>query len=76
VYAIGFERRKFPVVTGFQELNYIQQTGIIAPGLFGFGIAFPEVKSNPLGIPEHRVGLAKFMDYLHRVMPLWLKYGT
>lgn len=76
IYAIGFERRKLPIVEGFPELQYINQTGIIAPGLFGFGIAFPEAKMNHLGIIEHRVGLAKFMEYLHRVMPVWFRYGT
>lgn len=76
IYAVGFERRKLPIVEGLQELNYINQAGIIAPGLFGFGIAFPEGKMNHLGIHENRVGLSKFMDYLHRVMPIWLKYST
>lgn len=74
VYAVGFNRRALPVVDTVGHLSYIEECGIIAPGLFGVGIAFPEGKYNPLGIYEYRVGLWKFMDYLQRVMPIWLKY--
>lgn len=74
VYTVGFERRLLPVIQDMGPLKYIEQCGIIAPGLFGFGIAFPEAKCNPVGILEYRVGLWKFMTYLQRVMPMWLKY--
>lgn len=74
VYAIGFERRLLPTIHGGGPLSYIEECGIIAPGLFGIGIAFPEAKWNPFGLLEHRVGLAKFMDYLERILPVWLKY--
>lgn len=77
IYAVGFERRLLPKVQGLAEnLPCIDQIGIIAPGLFGVGIAFPEKLANRFGIVEHRVGLWKFMDYLQRVMPIWLKYGV
>jgi hypothetical protein len=75
IYAVGFERRTIPI-ENMAHLNYIEQCGIIAPGLFGIGIAFPEAKYNPLGMLEYRVGLWKFMDYLHRVLPIWLNYST
>ncbi len=75
IYAVGFTRRHLPVVDGVGHLEYIKECGIIAPGLFGIGIAFPEAKYNPLGIHEHRVGLWKFMDYLQRVLPIWLQYS-
>ncbi|HVX00396.1 MAG TPA: FAD-dependent oxidoreductase, partial [Candidatus Babeliaceae bacterium] len=42
IYAIGFKRRTLPIIEGLGHLTYIEQTGIIAPGLFGLGIAFPE----------------------------------
>jgi hypothetical protein len=74
VYAVGFERRILPIIENIEHIQYVEECGIIAPGLFGFGIAFPEAKTNPLGIIEHRVGLWKFMDYLNRVMPVWLAY--
>ncbi len=76
VYAVGFQRRTLPVIENMSHVSYIEECGIIAPGLFGVGIAFPEGKYNPLGIYEYRVGLWKFMDYLQRMMPIWLKYSV
>lgn len=76
IYAVGFERRTRPTIEGFDHIDYVPQSGVIAPGLFGLGIAFPEGKFNRLGTLEYRVGLWKFMDYLQRIMPIWLKYLT
>ena len=74
IYAVGFERRTLPTIEGIGHVTYIEQCGIIAPGLFGLGIAFPEAKYNPFGMLEYRVGLWKFMDYLQNVLPVWLQY--
>lgn len=74
VYAVGFERRQTLTVGGLPALSYDRRSGIIAPGLFGFGIAFPESYITPLGNVAHRVGLWKFLDYLNRIMPIWLNY--
>jgi hypothetical protein len=76
VYTVGFERRKLPETPQWGPLDYNQQNGIIAPGLFGLGIAFPEYAEDPYGYGQYRVGLKKFMDYLNSVLPLWIKYGT
>lgn len=76
IYAVGFERRLLPHVEGFAELHYQPQSGIIAPGLFGVGLAFPEAKLNPLGMLEHRVGLWKFIEYLDYILPMWMKYSN
>jgi len=75
VYATGFQKRLVPV-EGMRRLEYNAGSGIIAPGLFGFGIAFPEAKMDRFGTIEHRVGLWKFMEYINSVMPVWLQYGT
>jgi cation diffusion facilitator CzcD-associated flavoprotein CzcO len=75
VYTVGFERRGLPRIPQWDSVDYDPTNGIIAPGLFGFGIAFPESHTNPLGLTEHRVGLYKFMQYLDTVLPLWLRYG-
>ena len=75
VYAVGFQRRHIPM-RDFGVLDYDPRTGIIAPGLFGFGIGFPEEKENPFGFKESRVGLWKFMEYIREVMPVWLNYST
>jgi hypothetical protein len=76
VYTVGFDRRKLPATPQWGQLDYNQQNGIIAPGLFGLGIAFPQYAQDPYGYGQHRVGLKKFMDYLNSVLPLWMKYGT
>jgi cation diffusion facilitator CzcD-associated flavoprotein CzcO len=75
VYTVGFERRKLPETPQWGQLEYNQQNGILAPGLFGLGTAFPEYAEDPYGFGQHRVGLQKFMDYLNSVLPLWLVYG-
>lgn len=76
VYTVGFERRKLPATPQWGELDYNRINGIIAPGLFGLGIAFPEYAEDPYGYGQFRVGLKKFMDYLDAVLPLWMVYGT
>jgi hypothetical protein len=55
-------------------LGYNPNNGIIASGLFGVGIAFPQYAQDRYGDGEYRVGLKKFMDYLHCVLPVWLRY--
>lgn len=76
VYTVGFDRRELPATPQWGPLEYNQQNGIIAPGLFGLGIAFPEYAEDPYGYGQYRVGLKKFMDYLNCVLPLWTVYGT
>lgn len=76
VYTVGFQRRRLPETPQWGRLDYNQQNGIIAPGLFGLGIAFPEYAEDPYGYGQYRVGLKKFMDYLNSVLPLWMAYGT
>ncbi len=58
------------------QLEYNAKSGIVAPGLFGVGIAFPEETTDRFGNVEFSVGLWKFMTYLERVVPVWFKYGN
>ena len=76
VYTVGFEPRKLPETPQWGPLRYNRMNGILAPGLFGLGIAFPEYAKDPYGYGQYRVGLKKFMDYLDAVLPLWMVYGT
>ncbi|OBG59021.1 FAD/NAD(P)-binding protein [Mycobacterium sp. E3339] len=76
VYTVGFERRQLPETPQWGPLEYNRMNGIMAPGLFGLGIAFPEYAEDPYGYGQYRVGLKKFMDYLDAVLPLWMVYGT
>ncbi len=74
IYATGFSARKIKVAE-LADLKHNVTNGIIAPGLFGFGIAFPEHVVDPFGYKEVNVGMWKFMAYINRVLPLWLRYG-
>lgn len=74
IYAVGFQQRHIPV-TGVSLAHYDISNGIIAPGLFGLGIAFPVVVTDPFGRPEANVGLWKFLKNLRRTLPLWERYG-
>jgi cation diffusion facilitator CzcD-associated flavoprotein CzcO len=74
VYTVGFERRALPETKQWGQLDYNPTNGILAPGLFGLGIAFPERAADRHGYVEYRVGLKKFMDHLDEVLPLWLRY--
>lgn len=75
VYTIGFSKRTPPSSPQFPELKYNDRNGIIAPGLFGLGIAYPEKVEDPFGNEEYSVGLWKFMVYLNKILPLWMKYA-
>ncbi|MCB0406668.1 MAG: NAD(P)-binding domain-containing protein [Bdellovibrionales bacterium] len=75
VYTIGFERRALPKVHQMGPLTHNEYNGIIAPGLFGLGIGFPQRVEDCYGNVEYNVGLWKFMLYLDKVLPLWTRYG-
>ncbi|CEG57138.1 FAD-dependent oxidoreductase [Legionella fallonii] len=76
IYAVGFEKRQNMVIGDYETAKYNPHVGIIGPGLFGLGIAYPEEKADPLGSVEMQVGLWKFMVYLNKIMPVWFKYHT
>jgi hypothetical protein len=76
IYAIGFDSRREPIVDGMTQLNHDPRTGIIGPGLFGCGFAFPEIAADEFGELVPRVGLIRFARYLARVVPLWRAYSA
>lgn len=73
VYATGFQRRRLRI-DDILDPEYDTRNGIIAPGVFGIGIAYPELVTDPYGHQEFHVGLFKFKNYLERVFPLWERY--
>lgn len=75
ISAVGFEPRSDIVIDGVNLQDYHPYTGIIAPGLFGLGIAYPELKVTPLGERDYQVGLWKFTNYINQVLPIWLTYS-
>lgn len=76
VYTVGLQRRQLPETPQWGRLDYNADNGILAPGLFGVGIAFPARAVDRYGYVEYRVGLKKFMDHLDDVLPLWTRYST
>lgn len=73
IYAIGFERRHIPIAGLPSNYGYDIKTGEIAPGIFGLGIAFPEIMPYELGQREYRVSaIWPFMKRLKKVLPYWL----
>ncbi|MDR3550348.1 MAG: FAD-dependent oxidoreductase [Candidatus Babeliales bacterium] len=72
IYATGYERSPLPAINDTTPItDYDGKTGIIAPRLFGIGLAFPEFKTDD-GYPRHIVGLNCFMDYALRLVPQWV----
>lgn len=78
IYAVGFERNELPLITNNPQCysSYDSSSGIIAPRLFGIGIAFPEQVYDTNGKPQLGIGLNDFIEYAQRVMPLWMKRST
>ncbi len=75
IYAIGFNPTHLRIST-IPEHEYDPLTGIIGPGMFGVGMAYPELYTGRYGHQEYRVGMWKFMDYLNKIMPIWLEYAN
>lgn len=83
VQAIGYKRNEIPDLEKNGKpilLTYDNTTGGFADekgekveGLYAAGIAWPERVVDPEGNVEHAVGLWKFMSYLQRVVPAWVK---
>ncbi len=73
IYAIGFNRRHIPIEGLPANYSYDKQTGEIAPGIFGIGIAFPETMPYELGQIEYKVSaIWPFMKRLENILPIWL----
>jgi hypothetical protein len=71
VYGVGFEPRGI-TVPGVDTLRYDESTGVIAPGLFGCGFAYPPKVVDRAGNTEYDVGIWKFMCHLDRAVPIWM----
>lgn len=73
ISAIGFERRHIPIAGLPENYGYDLTTGEIAPGIFGLGIAFPEIIPYEFGEKDYRLSaIWPFMKRLKKVLPYWL----
>lgn len=74
IYAIGYERNPLPAINGTEPIMaYDTHSGVIAPRLFGIGIAFPEVRPTPIHTNQLCIGLDCFMEYAQKQVPFWMK---
>lgn len=82
VQAVGFTRDPLPQLAKNGEpltMEFDHESGkfhergdgLVIPGLYGAGIAFPERVVDPYGNVEYAVGFFKFMKFLKRVCPSW-----
>ncbi|KAK8250763.1 pyridine nucleotide-disulfide oxidoreductase-domain-containing protein [Phyllosticta capitalensis] len=58
-----------PLSGRFSADDYME----FVPGLFGAGIAYPERVTDPYGNVEYAVGFWKFMRFLKRAVPEWVR---
>ena len=72
VYAVGFHQRKIKT-SHVDVAHYDKNTGILMPGLYGLGIAYPSEIVNHLGEVEQHVGLWKFANHLEKIFSIWLQ---
>lgn len=73
VYGVGYDRDDIPTDNPDIYNAFDYETGIIAPGLFGMGIAFPGKGLAASGKLVPQVGLPSFMKQGLRVIPQWIK---
>ena len=73
IYAVGFVRREIKIEGLPHDFLYDSQTGVIAPGVYGLGIAFPETIPYTMGRLTYNVSaIWPFVKYLKRIFPAWL----
>jgi len=82
IQAIGFRRDPLPTLTrdgaplhdviyDHKKGGFSDREGRTLPRLYGAGIAFPEMVTDPAGNTELAVGFWKFMKYVRNVVPEW-----
>ena len=82
IQAVGFVRDPLPQLSrdgaALEDITYDHQTGGFkdktgeyVDGLYGAGIAFPEIVTDRAGNAELAVGFWKFMQYVKRIVPTW-----
>ncbi|KAI8608212.1 pyridine nucleotide-disulfide oxidoreductase-domain-containing protein [Chytriomyces sp. MP71] len=80
IMAVGFERKTLAIDgVDWDAVGDLytdaEVEGMIAPGIFGAGIGFPEPLPDAVGTMEYQVGLGPFMKHMLRVMPIWIATG-
>lgn len=72
IYAIGFERDSI-IIDGRTDWQHDDETGKIAPNLYGIGIAFAHMINQLGGLKVGINGFGIFSRYAWKLVPLWMK---
>jgi hypothetical protein len=67
VYATGFKGRRVELRDfggNVLECGYTPATGEIAPGVWGFGLAYPSMYEKPQGGTAPDIGLPGFVEHI------------
>ena len=70
IYAIGYER-DIPSINGTTTITFDEKTGIIAPHLYGIGIAFPKTITQRSGKKVAINGFNVFVNQARYFIPQW-----
>ncbi len=77
IYTVGFERRHVQIEGLPNDYSYDYSNGKVAPGIYGLGIAFPEIIPHMMGREEYKVNaLYPIMKHLTKSFPLWQQEPT
>lgn len=71
IYAFGYEKNSI-IVNGSNLADYDEKTGIIKNGLYGIGIAFPELYSTQENRVVPLIGVNSFMERAQKLIPEWI----
>lgn len=71
IYAIGYEQNELPLINNTTPITQTE-CGMIAPRLFGIGIAFPEKITFPNGDEGNCIGVNCFINYAQKIIPEWI----
>ncbi|MDF1759403.1 MAG: FAD/NAD(P)-binding protein [Coxiellaceae bacterium] len=72
IYAVGFQRRHVSIEGLPEDYSYDYDTGRIAPGVYGLGLAFPEIMLHSHGRPEYKISAVRpFAKHLKEMFPIW-----
>ncbi|PHQ79446.1 MAG: hypothetical protein COB66_06855, partial [Coxiella sp. (in: Bacteria)] len=73
IYAIGFQQRSLPIESLTKNYAYDTKTGVIAPGIYGIGIAFPELLPYRHGQTDYpNIAIPAFCERLDNLLDDWL----
>ncbi len=71
IYAFGYERNPL-VINGSTNFSFDEETGEIAPHLYGIGIAFPVTLPGDDGKRIPLIGINSFIEYAQTFIPKWI----